>query len=78
MNIGSNIAHLRICKGITQNELARALNVNQSLIANIERGRKNPSVMLLRDIAEHFGVTPNEIMGVGGEKNECNRGHGVP
>lgn len=64
MSIGSSIAFFRSRKNITQSDLAEAVGVNQSIIANIERERKNPSVLLLKDIASALDVTPNELLGV--------------
>lgn len=61
MNIGENIKKIRTKAGLTQDELAQAVGVHQSMIGLIETGRKLPSLMLAIDIAKTCGCTVNEI-----------------
>lgn len=61
MNIGKNIKKIRTQLGMTQVELAAAVNVNKSMIGNIETGRKLPSLMLAVDIAKILGCTVDEM-----------------
>lgn len=48
--------------GMTQVELAKVCNVTNIMICYIETGRKNPSIYLLRDIAEALGVKMEDLM----------------
>lgn len=50
--IGDNLKRLRLKKDLTQEELAKQLNINQSMIARIETGTKEPSIQLCRGIAK--------------------------
>ncbi len=55
MNIGrmgENIKERRLALDMTQKELAEKVNVEQSMICQIERGTKAPSFPLAIDIAE--------------------------
>ncbi len=61
MNIGENIKKIRTKLGMTQVELAQAVNVNKSMIGLIETGRKLPSLMLAVDIAKTLGCTVEEM-----------------
>ena len=59
--IGNNIKMLRNSIGLRQSTIASFLNVNQSLISNVEKGEKNLSADLLEKLACLFGVSINDI-----------------
>ncbi len=62
MSIGANLKRLRTDKGMSQVELAGAVNVTQSMIAQIERGTKALTMELGREISETLGVSINELL----------------
>ena len=55
------IRKIRIEKGISQLELANIANFSQSFLANVESGKKKPSVMTILRIAEALNVNPREF-----------------
>ena len=55
------IKSIRIRKGISQMELSLRSNLSQSFIVNIEKGRKQPSVLTLIRIAEALEVNPQDF-----------------
>jgi transcriptional regulator with XRE-family HTH domain len=57
------IKKLREKKGMTQKELANALNVTQTAITYWETGKREPNAEIIEKIANFFGVTPAYIMG---------------
>lgn len=62
MSIGEKIKDSRNKKGITQQELARKLNLSRSAVSNWEVGRNYPdldSIVLLSDI---LGLTLDELL----------------
>ena len=59
--IVENIKSTRIRKGISQMELSLRSNLSQSFVANIEKGKKQPSVLTLIKIAEALEVNPQEF-----------------
>ena len=59
---GQKLKYLREERGISAAQLGNAVGVNQSMIANMEREFKKPSVELLARIAEYFGVTVDELI----------------
>lgn len=61
MDIGGNIKQMRVKKGLTQEELAQKLGIDQSMIVHIERGRRMPSLMTAIDIAKYLDCTMNDI-----------------
>jgi len=54
---GAYIQNLRAQRGYTQNELAKAMNINQSSLSRIELGAKGCSVDLFIQLAELFDVS---------------------
>ena len=61
MEIGKRIRQLRTNKGVTQEELANALNVSNQAVSRWETGITMPDIYLLPSIALFFGVTIDEI-----------------
>lgn len=47
--------------GVTQSELADAVNVSRQTIISLENGRYNASLVLAHKIAKYFGVTIEEL-----------------
>jgi len=52
---------IRMQKGISQMELSLRSNLSQSFIANIEKGKKQPSVITLIRIANALKVNPQDF-----------------
>ena len=61
MEIGKRIRQMRANKGVTQEELANALNVSNQAVSRWETGITTPDIYLLPSIALFFGVTIDEI-----------------
>jgi len=61
LRIGENIKALREQSGFTQSNLAKYLNVDQSLISKIEKNERSMTSDMLDKLSELFGVT-NEIL----------------
>lgn len=59
---GEKILEQRKRKGITQQELADALNISRSTLAGYEAENKKPSYKVLVRIAEYFGVTVDYLL----------------
>jgi transcriptional regulator with XRE-family HTH domain len=55
------IKSIRLKKGISQMELSLRSNLSQSFIVNIEKGKKQPSVLTLIRIAEALEVNPQDF-----------------
>ena len=52
---------IRVKKGVSQLELSLRSNLSQSFIANIEKGKKQPSVLTLIKIADALEVNPQDF-----------------
>lgn len=49
--VGSNVRRLRKDRGLTQEQLAFEAQLDLTYIGGIERGRRNPSVLVLARVA---------------------------
>ena len=60
-NIGNNIRKLRKRKGVTQGQLASAVNVTAQAVSKWETCLGYPDISLLPVIAEYFGVSIDSL-----------------
>lgn len=68
--IAQNLIKYRKENGLTQQELAEKLNYSDKSISKWERGEGVPDIYILKQIAELYNVTVNDIIGM--EKIENN------
>ena len=59
--IGNNIKILRDNMGFSQSTIARFLNVDQSLISEVEKGERSLSTDMLEKLACLFGISIDAI-----------------
>ena len=57
----NKIKTIRIRQGVSQMELSLRSSLSQSFIANLEKGKKQPSVLTLIRIAYALNVNPQEF-----------------
>ena len=67
----NRLRELREERGLTQEELAKALGVTRQTIIAIEKGRYDPSLRLAFRIARFFNKRIEEIFIYEGEKDGC-------
>jgi transcriptional regulator with XRE-family HTH domain len=61
--IGKNIKTLRHLHQLNQQELAVALNIKQSTIANYEKDIRTPNLETMIAMADYFGVSLDDLVG---------------
>lgn len=61
-NYKLNLREIRESKGITQTELAAAINIDRSVISHYEHERKFPSLERLCQIAKVLNVTLDDLV----------------
>ena len=54
--VGKNVRRLRQQKGLTQEELAFEAEIDLTYMGGIERGKRNPSLLVMARIAEALSV----------------------
>ena len=62
MEFNEKLQELRKQKGLTQEELAASLYVSRTAISKWESGRGYPNIESLKDIANFFSVTVDELL----------------
>jgi transcriptional regulator with XRE-family HTH domain len=60
--VGRNAARLRDRAGLTQEALAERAGFSQQFISDLERGKCNPTVVTLYELATALGVGPVELV----------------
>ncbi|WP_328275037.1 helix-turn-helix domain-containing protein [Sphingobium sp.] len=60
--VGLNFARLRRDKGLTQEQFAEMSGFTQQYVSDLERGRRNPTVVTLFHLAGPLGVEPCDLV----------------
>ena len=59
---GTNVRRLRQAKGLTQEQLAFDAKIDLTYLGGIERGKRNPSLMVMARIAAALSVRLIELL----------------
>jgi len=57
----NRIRELRTSKGLTQEQLAKAVGVRRETIVFLEQGKYNPSLLLAHNVAQALGTTIDQL-----------------
>ena len=60
----TRLRELRIDKGLSMKQLAKALNTTDAAISNWENCINEPKISYLRSIALYFGVSTDYLLGL--------------
>jgi len=71
--LGKRLKELREEKGLTQQELAKIMNLSQQTIGHYEVGRAKPDVDTLNRLANFFGTTVDYLLGRTDVRNPNNK-----
>ena len=63
-SIGESIAYYRKINAMTQEELARKLNISTQAVSKWEQKLSSPDIMLLPELASIFNITIDELFGM--------------
>ena len=62
MIVGANVRRARQRAGLTQEQVALQADIDLTYVGGIERGRRNPTVLVLVRLAEVLGIHPSELL----------------
>ena len=60
--VGSNLRRYRLLAGLSQEELAHRARLDRTYVSGMERGIRNPSVLVLQELAAALGVKPTNLL----------------
>ena len=60
--VGRNFARLREARGVTQEALAARSGFSQQYLSGLERGRRNPTIITLYELAGALGVSHVDLV----------------
>jgi len=60
--VGENLARVRAAKGLTQEQLAERSGFSQQYLSGLERGRRNPTIVSIYEIAQALGVSYLDLL----------------
>ena len=60
--VGRNFARIRRAKGLTQEQLEAKSGFSQQYLSGLERGRRNPTIVTLFELAQALGVSHVDLV----------------
>ncbi|MEO8883006.1 MAG: helix-turn-helix transcriptional regulator [Devosia sp.] len=60
--VGRNFARLRRESGLTQEEVEARSGFSQQYLSSLERGRRNPTVITIYELAQALGVDHMDLV----------------
>lgn len=60
--VGRNVKAIREASGLSQEEVASRARLDRTYISGIERGKRNPTVLALVDIASAMSVQLSDLI----------------
>jgi transcriptional regulator with XRE-family HTH domain len=59
--VGKRIQELRLGKGMSQEDLALKSDINKNYLSDLERGTRNPTIFILKKIADGLEISLEEL-----------------
>ena len=60
--VGRNVRRIRMKKRMTQEEFAERSGFSQQYLSGLERGQRNPTVIILYELATALGVSHMDLV----------------
>ena len=60
--VGRNAARIRKERGLTQEQLAERSGLSQQYLSGLERGRRNPTIVTIHELAVALEVSHLELL----------------
>ena len=70
--VGTNFARLRKERGLTQEQVEERSGFSQWYISGLERGRRNPTIITLFELANSLGVRVVDLLDERQQSNAAN------
>jgi transcriptional regulator with XRE-family HTH domain len=66
--VGENVRRLRTKQGLTQEELAEKSGFTQQYLSDLEKGKRNPTIVTVYELALALGTSHIELLRVSRRK----------
>ena len=60
--VGDNCARIRKQLGLTQEQLAERSGLTQQYLSDLERGKRNPTIVTIYEISQALGVSHVDLV----------------
>lgn len=60
--VGKNVKQHREAKGLSQEQLAFEADLHRTYVSGVERGIRNPTVLIVAKLADALGVEPSKLL----------------
>ncbi|WP_379554190.1 helix-turn-helix domain-containing protein [Qipengyuania sp. DGS5-3] len=60
--VGDNCARIRKQRGLTQEQLAEKSGFSQQYVSDLERGKRNPTIVTIYEIAQALDVSHLDLV----------------
>jgi len=60
--LGTNVRRLRQARGLTQEQVAFDAEIDLTYLGGIERGNRNPSLLVIARVAKALSVRPGDLL----------------
>jgi transcriptional regulator with XRE-family HTH domain len=60
--VGQNLKRYREAAGLSQEALAFECGLHRTYVSGVERGVRNPTVVVLAKLAEPLGIAPSRLL----------------
>ncbi len=60
--LGTNLRRLREAKGWSQEAFAHEAGIHRTYVSDIERGARNPTILIVEKLAKPLGVSAAELV----------------
>lgn len=64
MDLGSKIKNIRYNNNISQEDMAKVLEINRNYLSRIETNKSLPTTEVLTKLAENFNISVDSLLGV--------------
>lgn len=72
--VGQNVKRIRQERGLTQEQFAERSGFSQQYLSGLERGRRNPTVVTLFELATALEATPLDLLALVDHTGESSGG----
>lgn len=60
--VGRNVKQHREAKGLSQEKLAFEADLHRTYVSGVERGIRNPTVLIVAKLANALGIEPSKLL----------------